>query len=283
MTCADTHSIIFLPGLEVGPTPSASPGGPMNVPSGRGPVPASRSATPAEDSDSTILATSGRPGSISSASYDLSQFLASRLRVNAASHGSTLYRLTWRERTTPSGRSIPALRGSARRISGSVCIGWPTPRVGNNGGYGNGDRAMHGKNSRLEDTVHLYAWPTPTTRDWKSSASNQHGKNAKPLNEVARLTTPLGGWATPICSDATRGSAETNDAKRNRGAHTGMSIIDQAHSMDSGETPSGSRAGTGKPGQLNPAHSRWLMGYPPEWDDCGVTAMQSIRGKRRRS
>jgi hypothetical protein len=62
-----------------------------------------------------------------------------------------------------------------------------------------------------------------------------------------------------------------------------MSIIDQAHLMDSGETPSGSRAGTEKPGQLNPAHSRWLMGYPPEWDACGVTAMQSIRGKRRRS
>jgi hypothetical protein len=45
----------------------------------------------------------------------------------------------------------------------------------------------------------------------------------------------------------------------------------------------GLAAGMESGGQLNPAHSRWLMGYPPAWDDCGVTAMPSSRNKRRNS
>lgn len=59
----------------------------------------------------------GPPCFISSESADLSDFLENRLRARTASVGSTLYRLTWKRRDTPSGRSIPALRaGGAPHI-----------------------------------------------------------------------------------------------------------------------------------------------------------------------
>ena len=197
----------------------------------------------------------GLPGSGSSSSESLTSYLVSRLQATLASRGSTLFRLTWKQRATPSGRSICALRASARRTSETDCGGWPTATVHDAERGGQAKRAMsetrHGSN--LQDFAMLASWATP----------NAHEAGGTPEQFIARKKK---------CQD--------------RGVHMGATLTAlslQTQLADSGTPPTGSLASTENRGQLNPAHSRWLMGYPPEWDACGVTAMPSSRKLRQPS
>jgi len=162
-----------------------------------------------------------------------------------------LFALTWKRWDMPSGPPICALRAWAPRTSDSACT----------------------------------SWPTPTARDWKSSASNKHGVNARPLNEVSRLA----GWATPAAREA-GGTPEQFLARKERarknGSTLGVSLTSlslQASLLAHGETQNGGSVATVKPGQLNPAHSRWLMGIPAEWGEYAPTGMPLFRRSRRRS
>lgn len=49
-----------------------------------------------------------------------------------------------------------------------------------------------------------------------------------------------------------------------------------------GENVTGLREPMEKPGALNPAFVCWLMGFPPEWEDCAPTAMPSSRKSRQK-
>ena len=100
-----------------------------------------------------------------------------------------------------------------------------------------------------------------------------------------KAAAALANWCSPASRDwkDTPGMATTATNPDGTTRNRVDQLSRQAQLADSGSPPTGYSAATEKPGQLNPAHSRWLMGYPPEWDDCAVMVMPLPRRSRRDS
>jgi hypothetical protein len=259
LSLLDMFSATSSPASASGVTHSAAPGGPTIDPSGPPASLVSPLALRAVTVGFPTQDTSGQFSTHCASPSDLSLQLASRLRAKTASLGSTLYRLTWKHRATPSGRLICALRASVLRISASDCIGWPTPTATNR--------------PRSPETLE------------KCAAFRLRNANQKTVPIYLGEAAMLAGWATPTVTDSRRGTRPP------RPQDTGVPLTQQVGGVTairfiptvSGETPNGSSAVTEAApvgDQLNPALSLWLQGLPREWGSSGAVAMRSMLRSR---
>jgi len=169
--------------------------------------------------------------------------------------------------------------------------GWPTPNATESGEPPDSHTARNarkkaanpnlgGLHFQLSTAVQLTGWATPTA--WEAGGTPDQflerkrravargismGVALTSLNQQAALT----GWATPM----------TRDQSRSEPFRINRPLLSPQEALI-GPTSNGSGAATANTGQLNPAFSRWLMGYPPVFCDCAGTAMRSSPRSRRR-
>lgn len=292
-TLLDTPNATSSPGSASGATPCVGPASPIAP--GFGPVPAlaNLSARLARREGLLMSGTSGLLSTTSSASADLQSSLANRYRARTASLGSTLYKLTWKQRDMPAGPSIPAQRASVVRISASASTGWPTPtRQDASSSARHGYMIKGNPGTTLLDAARMVAsgWPTTRAADGEKNVRTIEGS----LREIERKGCPqdlnmaavlVSGWSTPSARDwkDTPGMATTGTNPDGTTRTRMDQLPRQAAQVATGESATGSPSAMGKSARLNPALSRWLMGLPTQWDDFAPTEMPSSRKSRKSS
>ena len=267
------RSVTSLPGSADGVMRSGLRVGPMIGRAGRGVARANLTARQAKEKGLLTSGTFGQRSIISSRSATLASSSGSRLRQRLATAGSTLFKQTWKEQVTPSGRTVWLPVVSGHRTKGNDCTllePWSTPRA-NKWGFPD----AHGSHE-----APIAGWPSPM-----AGTPAQKGYNEAGNNDSSRRTVALvAGWVTP---NTPSGGPNTKSTPTHTG---GMDLEGQTNCLlgrqvwltDSGPTSSGSLVKTEGRGQLNPAFSLWLQGFPTEWALCAARVTRSSLNAAKR-
>ena len=147
-----------------------------------------------------------------------------RLRARLATAGSMEWRLTWRRKTTPAGRSISRLAASAPRTSETGCTGWPTVVANDDNKSPSAHRAMKLRMGGNRTEIASLQVMAKELAGWSTLRATD-GEKGGP-----RMAFSAGGEPLPMQAAALAGWPTINTPGGGRSPKGGMSTTGQTES-----------------------------------------------------